>query len=195
MFDSEPIYFPGPDAFRAWLVEHHETERECVIGYFKAHTGKPSIRWAQAVREALCFGWIDGQVRSIDADRHSQRFTPRKSRRWSAVNVRLVAELEAEGRMTDAGRRAFAARDLDQVPYSTSDRPDRLPAELEDALPAAAKAFWEAAPPSYRKQCAFWITDAKRPETRQKRYAELVAACERGERVARFVSPARRPSK
>ena len=195
MFDSEPIYFPGPDAFRAWLVEHHATATECVIGYHKAHTGRPSIRWAEAVREALCFGWIDGQSRSLDDERHVQRFTPRKSRRWSAVNVKLVAELEAEGRMTEAGRRAFAARDPDQVPYSTSDRPDRLPAELEGALPPAARAFWDAAPPSYRKRCAFWIGEAKRPQTREKRYAELVAACERGERLARFTSPARRGAK
>jgi uncharacterized protein YdeI (YjbR/CyaY-like superfamily) len=193
VFDAEPIYFTGPAEFRAWLEAHHDSEPEVVIGYWKAKTGKPSIRWAEAVREALCFGWIDGQSRGIDDERHLQRFTPRKSRRWSAVNVKHVAELEAEGRMTEAGRRAFAARDLDQVPYSTSDRPDALPPALDARLRAGhpqAAAYWDAAPPSYRKTCAFWVTEAKRPETREKRYAELVEACGRGERLARFTRPA-----
>jgi uncharacterized protein YdeI (YjbR/CyaY-like superfamily) len=195
VFESEPIYFTGPEEFRRWLEEHHATATECVIGHWKAHTGRPSIRWAEAVREALCFGWIDGQSRSVDAERHVQRFTPRKSRRWSAVNVRLVEALEDEGRMTDAGRRAFAARDTSQVPYSTSDRPDRLPPEFDERLrrdhPRAA-AFWDTTPPSYRKMCAFWVSDAKRPETREKRFAELVEACTRGERLARYTVPARR---
>jgi uncharacterized protein YdeI (YjbR/CyaY-like superfamily) len=195
MFDSEPIYFTGPQEVRAWLEEHHATASELVVGYWKAQTGKPSIRWAEAVREALCFGWIDGQTRGIDDERHMQRFTPRKSRRWSAINVALVEELEAAGLMTDAGRRAFEARDTTQVPYSTSKRPDRLPPEWEERLRREhpqAVGFWDAAPASYRKMCAFWITDAKRAETREKRFAELVEACARGERLSRYVSPTRR---
>ena len=116
MFDGEPIFFRAAHEFRDWLERHHATATECVVGYWKAHTGKPSLRWADAVREALCFGWIDGQGRSIDDERHMQRFTPRKSRRWSAVNVALVAELEAAGLMTEAGRRAFAARDTSEEP-------------------------------------------------------------------------------
>ena len=101
MFDGEPIFFRAPHEFRGWLERHHATATECVVGYWKTHTGKPSLRWADAVREALRFGWIDGQGRSIDDERHMQRFTPRKSRRWSAVNVALVAELEAEGLALD----------------------------------------------------------------------------------------------
>jgi uncharacterized protein YdeI (YjbR/CyaY-like superfamily) len=97
--------------------------------------------------------------------------------------------------MTDAGRRAFAARDLDQEPYSTSKRPADLPSELDERLrrdPPAAAAYWDGAPPSYRKMCAFWIADAKRPETREKRFAELVEACGRGERLSRYARPGRR---
>ena len=182
----EPVFFASAAEFRAWLEEHHETAAEVWVGMHKARTGRPSPRWAELVREALCFGWIDGQGRRIDDASHMQRFTPRKSRRWSAVNVELVAQLEAAGLMRDAGRRAFAARDPDQVPYSTSRRPDRLPAEWEERLEGDARAFWDACPPSYRKSCAFWVTDAKRPETREKRFAELAAACARGERLARF---------
>jgi uncharacterized protein YdeI (YjbR/CyaY-like superfamily) len=194
VFDSQAIFFTGPEEFRAWLEEHHTTATECVVGYWKARTGKPSMRWAEAVREALCFGWIDGQGRSIDAERHEQRFTPRRSRRWSAVNVDLIAELEAQGRMTEAGRRAFAARDTSQAPYSTSKRPDRLPPEFDERLrrdhPQAA-AFWDATPPSYRKTCAFWVGEGKRSETRERRFAALVDACSRGERLSRFTGSGR----
>jgi uncharacterized protein YdeI (YjbR/CyaY-like superfamily) len=195
VFDSEPIYFTRPDELRAWLEAHHADETELVVGYWKASAGRPSIRWAEAVREALCFGWIDGQSRGIDDERHMQRFTPRKSRRWSAVNVALVEELEAAGLMREAGRRAFAARDMTQTPYSTSKRPAELPPEWDERLRSAhpeAAAYWDASPPSYRKRCTFWITEAKRPETREKRFAELVEACARGERLSRYVSPVRR---
>jgi uncharacterized protein YdeI (YjbR/CyaY-like superfamily) len=194
VFDSEAIFFPGPDEFRSWLEEHHATATECVVGYWKAHTRQPSMRWAEAVREALCFGWIDGQARSIDGERHVQRFTPRRSRRWSAVNVGHVAELEAQGRMTEAGRRAFAARDTSQAPYSTSKRPARLAGEFDERLrrdhPEAA-AFWDSTPPGYRKTCAFWVGEGKRPETRDRRFAQLVDACSRGERLSRFTSAPR----
>jgi uncharacterized protein YdeI (YjbR/CyaY-like superfamily) len=179
----DPIFFASPAEWRAWLQEHHATETEVWIGYWKVKTGKPSLRWEEAVAEALCFGWIDGQRRPVDDERSSQRFTPRKSRRWSAVNVRLVGELEAAGRMTDAGRRAFAGRDTTQVPYSTSDRPAALPPDLDARLPPDARAFWDATPPSYRKRIAFWITEAKRPETREKRLARLIAACQGGKRL------------
>jgi uncharacterized protein YdeI (YjbR/CyaY-like superfamily) len=179
----DPIFFSSPQEWREWLEAHHETETEVWVGMHKVHTGRPSVTWAQLVREALCFGWIDGQSKRIDADSHMQRFTPRKSRRWSAVNVRLVEELEAAGLMREAGRRAFEARDKTQKPYSTSDRPAELPTELDSRLPPEAKAFWDATPPSYRKTIAFWITEAKRPETRDKRLAQLIAACQRGERL------------
>jgi uncharacterized protein YdeI (YjbR/CyaY-like superfamily) len=193
--DGEPIFFASPAEWRAWLEANHATATEVWVGYHKAHTGRQSLTWALAVREALCFGWIDGIGKGIDDERHKQRFTPRKSRRWSAVNVALVAELEAAGLMRPAGRAAFEARDKTQVPYSTSKRPDRLPAEWDARLRAdhpAAAAFWDSAPASYRKAAAYWISEAKRDATKEKRFAELVAASERGERLPRFVSPVRR---
>ena len=186
MLDGDPIFFDSPAAFRAWLEEHHATEAEVWVGMYKASTGRQVLSWEQAVREALCFGWIDGIARRIDAERHKQRFTPRKSRRWSVVNVRHVAELEAAGLMTPAGRAAFDARDLTQAPYSTSDRPAALPPQWDARLRAEhpeAATFWDSTPPSYRKMTAFWLSEAKRSETKEKRFAKLVAACERGERL------------
>ncbi len=181
----EPLFFESPAEWRDWLEANHASESEVWVGMWKARTGRPSVTWARAVREALCFGWIDGQVRRIDDESHMQRFTPRKSRRWSAVNVALVEELEAAGLMRDAGRRAFEARDRTEEPYSVSKRPDQLPPELDARLRenAAAAAFWDASPPSYRKMAAFYVTSAKREETRRKRLADLIADSANGLRL------------
>jgi uncharacterized protein YdeI (YjbR/CyaY-like superfamily) len=181
----EPIFFESPATWRAWLEANHDSASEVWMGMWKARTGKSTVTWAEAVREALCFGWIDGQSRRIDDEAHMQRFTPRKSRRWSAINVALVDELEAAGLMHEAGRRAFAARDLSEEPYSVSKRPDRLPPELDARLRenAAAAAFWDASPPSYRKAAAFYVTSAKREETRDKRLAILIQDSANGLRL------------
>ena len=181
----EPVFFDSPAAWRDWLEANHDSASEIWVGMWKARTGRPTVTWSQAVREALCFGWIDGQSKRIDEESHMQRFTPRKSRRWSAVNVALVEELEAAGLMREAGRRAFAARDLDEEPYSTSKRPERLPPDLDARLRsnAAAAAFWDASPPSYRKQAAFWVTSAKREETRERRLSTLIEDSANGMRI------------
>jgi uncharacterized protein YdeI (YjbR/CyaY-like superfamily) len=181
----EPIFFESPGEWRAWLEANHATASEIWLGTWKARTRRPTVTWRQAVREALCFGWIDGQVRRINDESHMQRFTPRKSTRWSAVNVALFEELEAAGSMHEAGRRAFAARDLAEEPYSVSKRPDRLPPDLDAQLRenTAAAAFWDAAPPSYRKMAAFYVTNAKREETREKRLATLIADSANGLRL------------
>ncbi|MFV0407049.1 MAG: YdeI/OmpD-associated family protein [Propioniciclava sp.] len=176
----EPIFFASPADWRAWLAAHHATETHVWVGLYKKHLN-PGLTWETAVPEALCFGWIDGVVRRIDADSHQQRFTPRKrTSKWSAVNVRLIGELEAAGKMTAAGRAAFEARDPSAVPYSVSMRPDTFPPEWEAQLrsdPSAA-AYWDTCPPSYRKQYVFWVTDAKREQTREKQFALLLQACQ-----------------
>ena len=92
-----PVYFESSSAWRAWLEDHHATETEVWVGMWKAHTGRAVLTWEGAVREALCFGWIDGVGRRVDDERKAQRFTPRRSTTWSAKNVRMVAELEAAG--------------------------------------------------------------------------------------------------
>ncbi len=107
----KPIYFSSPQEFYDWLEENHETADEVYLGYWKKHTGKPSLTWSEAVDQALCFGWIDGRVNRIDEDRHMQRFTPRRpNSNWSNINVAKVERLVEEGRMRPAGLAAFALR-------------------------------------------------------------------------------------
>jgi uncharacterized protein YdeI (YjbR/CyaY-like superfamily) len=175
-----PIYFESPAAFRAWLEEHHETETEVWVGYFKKATGKQGMSWSQAVDEALCFGWIDGIAKRVDHERHQQRFTPRKpASNWSAINVGKVAALRAEGRMRPAGEAAFARRTDDRSNvYSFEQREDpRLEPEQQAQLEAdaAAWAYFQSKPPSYRRTAIWWVISAKRPETRARRLATLIA--------------------
>jgi uncharacterized protein YdeI (YjbR/CyaY-like superfamily) len=192
--DLRPVFFASPAELRAWLEQHHDSERELIVGYYKKGVDKPTLTWPQSVDEALCFGWIDGVRRRIDDDRYCIRFTPRKTRStWSAVNIARVPELVAAGRMTEAGLRAFEARTADNSAVYSYDTKD--PGQLDAAQLAAIQAdpaaweFWERQPPSYRKAVLHWITTAKKPETRDKRLATLISDSRAGRRIAAFSRP------
>jgi uncharacterized protein YdeI (YjbR/CyaY-like superfamily) len=194
---SEPIYFASPAEFRAWLEEHHETETEVWVGMWKKATGKQGLNWAQAVDEALCFGWIDGIAKRVDGERHKQRFTPRKpTSNWSAINIANVERLRSEGRMRPAGEAAFARRRDDRTAvYSHEQRmnPEFAPeeqAQLEGD--AEAWSYWSARPPSYRRQATWWVISAKRPETRARRLATLIADCAAGRTIKPLTLQAKR---
>jgi len=108
---AKPIYFRGQAEFRKWLEKHHDTKTEQFIGFYKKSSGKTGITYQEALDVALCFGWIDGVVRSIDADSYMHRFTPRKpASHWSNVNVRRFGELAAAKQVAAAGHAAFARR-------------------------------------------------------------------------------------
>jgi uncharacterized protein YdeI (YjbR/CyaY-like superfamily) len=193
---SEPIYFESPAAFRAWLEQHHETATEVWVGYWKKATGKQGMSWAQAVEEALCFGWIDGIAKRVDDERHRQRFTPRKpTSNWSAINVANVERLRAEGRMRPAGEAAYARRRDDKTAiYSHEQRKNpQLEPEEQAQLEANAEAwaYWQAKPPSYRRPATWWVISAKKPETRARRLATLIADSAAG-RTIKPLTPQRK---
>ena len=187
-------FFEDAGAWRAWLEEHHAEEREVWVGYHKRATGRPSITWPESVDQALCFGWIDGVRKSLDADRYTIRFTPRKPRSvWSKVNVERARELIDGGLMHPAGRAAFDARDEARSGvYSFEQRQDpRLTAEQEATLRADAAA-WEwftRAAPSYRRAATWWVISAKREDTRVRRLGQLIEASRQG----RTIPPLTRP--
>jgi uncharacterized protein YdeI (YjbR/CyaY-like superfamily) len=192
----EPIFFATPADWRAWLEEHHDTERELLVGFRKRGSGRASITWPESVDEALCFGWIDGVRRRLDDDSYTIRFTPRRARStWSAVNVARVKELEAEGRMHPAGLAAFARRSDDRTAIYSYEQ--RRTAELGEAYEAelradpAAWAYFAAQPPSYRRAAAHWVTSAKREETRRRRLAQLVADSAQGRPIGPLTRPPR----
>ena len=175
----KPRFFATPDEFRAWLEENHESESEVVVGFYKKPTGRPSLTWTESVREALCFGWIDGVRRRIDDDSYSIRFTPRKrGSNWSLVNVRHVEELTRAGRMHPAGIEAFEARTPEKTGvYTYENRHEaKLSPEHEEQFQANERAweFFQAQPPGYRQTAIFWVVSAKREETRARRLATLI---------------------
>lgn len=97
-----------PAAFRNWLRRNHQKKAEIWLVQFKKSTGKPSIDYSAAVEEAICFGWIDSSIKSIDAERYATRFTPRRpGSNWTDGNKALARRLAAEGRLTEAGRKAL----------------------------------------------------------------------------------------
>jgi uncharacterized protein YdeI (YjbR/CyaY-like superfamily) len=175
---SEPIFFASPQEFYDWLEKHHETETEVYVGIYKAHTGKRAMSWSESVDQALCFGWIDGNVNTIDEDRYMQRFTPRKpGSNWSKVNVEKVAKLMEAGLMRPAGLAAFERRrdDLTGV-YSYEEAAEGLPPEYESRLRAneAAAEYFDSRPPWYRRTATYLVMSAKREETRLKRLERLI---------------------
>jgi uncharacterized protein YdeI (YjbR/CyaY-like superfamily) len=183
-----PTFFADAQAFRAWLAMHAATAAELLVGFHKVGSGQPCMRWSESVDEALCFGWIDGRRQSIDDGTYSIRFTPRKaSSIWSVVNIAKMDKLRAQGKMTPAGEAAFALRVAAKsgiYAHERSDVPVLLDAERERfQQDAAAWAYFQAAPPGYRKLMLHWITKAKREQTRSKRLAQLVQACAAGERL------------
>jgi uncharacterized protein YdeI (YjbR/CyaY-like superfamily) len=188
MSEERPArYFTDPEQWRAWLVKHHESETELWIGFWKVHTGHPTMSNAQAVDEALCFGWIDAQMTSVDGDRWRKRFTPRKpDSTWSNVNLRRFAELEAQGRVTPAGVAAYRNRkEGKQGIYAYENETRELPEEYAALLAGdpEALAFWQSARPSYRKVVVSWVVSAKRQETRDRRMRELLDDCRAGRLV------------
>lgn len=175
----EPIFFPTPEEFRAWLEENHQTADEIMVGFYKKKAGKPSMTWAQSVDQALCFGWIDGKGRSLGDEAHTIRFTPRRPRsNWSAINIAKVAKLTEEGRMRPVGLAAFEKREeARSAVYSYEQRHLAALTEEHQAEFKADPGAWEwfqAAAPSYRKAAIFWVTSAKREETVAKRLRRLI---------------------
>lgn len=180
-------FFKTPADFRQWLAENHQEESELWVGYFKKATGKPSITWPESVDEALCFGWIDGIRKSIDAERYKIRFTPRRpGSKWSAVNIRRVKELIELGRMAPAGLAAFEKRtEKRSRTYSYEQKIVKLAAEFEQQLQAhpAAHEFFQQLAPSYRKASIHWVMSAKKAETRQRRLDILIRSCAAKEKI------------
>lgn len=193
-----PRFFRSSAELERWLVAHHETESEIVLGFYKVGSGTKGVTYREALDLALAYGWIDAVRKSIDDARWMIRFTPRKKTSiWSATNIARVAELEAEGRMKPAGRRAFAARSEARSRVYSYER--ATPAALTAAERAAfekKKRAWEfftKVAPSYQRVATHWVVSAKKPETRARRLAQLIACSAAGERLPHLTP--RRPNK
>jgi uncharacterized protein YdeI (YjbR/CyaY-like superfamily) len=183
-----PRFFATPEKFRAWLAKNHGNAQELLVGFYKKGSGKRSIDWPQSVDEALCFGWIDGVRRSLGEESYTIRFTPRRaSSIWSSVNIRRIEALKEMGRMMPAGLAAYERRSHDRSSiYAYEQRATAKLAPPETrafkAIPDAWKFFSKVAP-SYRHKVLYWITSARKPETRKSRLARLIAISALGKKL------------
>lgn len=176
-----PVYYPAnSSAWRKWLEKHHDKEDAVWVVFYNKASGKRSITWSEAVDVALCFGWIDSKKIKIDEDTAHQFFSRRKPlSTWSKINKEKVERLTQEGLMTEAGYRSVRVAQ-ENGSWNVLDSVEELivPKDLEKALKAhkGASVFFQSLSKTTRKMMLQWLVMARKPETREKRVAEIASA-------------------
>jgi len=168
--------------WRTWLGRHHASSPGVWLVFYKNHTGIESIPYEDAVREALCFGWIDSLIKRLDDNRYARKITPRQpTSKWSAINRKRWTEVKASGRLTPAGLAAAPTGNTYAPRPAIPDLPDYIAAAFK-TNPKAWKYFQELAP-GYRRHFVAWIHTAQRTETREKRIRESIALLAVGQKL------------
>ena len=182
--DERPeLYFPEDTVWRKWLEKNHTNYPQGVYLIFhKVEVETPSMRWEEAVKVALCYGWIDSTVKSLGKGKRKQYFCPRNPKStWSALNKNYISELNKEGLMHASGWKSIEIA-KENGKWSEMDHVENLilPEDLQKAFNANEMAFenYENFAPSYRKSYLSWLHNAKRDTTRKKRIKEIVQLCE-----------------
>jgi uncharacterized protein YdeI (YjbR/CyaY-like superfamily) len=165
--------------WRNWLAQNHDREQEVWLVYFKAKRDKTNIDYESSVEEGLCFGWVDSIIQKIDEETYARKFNPRRmDRKWSETNKRRVIKVIHEGRMTEAGmaKVTFDVSEVDTGKPKPKRPAVQMPEKMEKALksrPGLWEAFQKVAP-SYRRNYVLWLSDAKKPETFERRLQILI---------------------
>ena len=182
------IAFASQAKWESWLADHHETSSGIWLKFAKKASGIPSVVYAEALDVALCYGWIDGQLKRLDVTWYMQRFTPRRARsKWSKINCAKVQTLIEQGKMKPAGQRQIELAKADgrwDAAYDsprTATVPDDFAAALTKNKKAAA--FFATLTGTNRYAILYRIQDAKRPETRQRRVMAFVEMLAEGRKV------------
>jgi uncharacterized protein YdeI (YjbR/CyaY-like superfamily) len=176
----ESTYASDRQIWREWLATNHRTASGIWLIYYKVKSTTPSIQYSEAVKEALCFGWIDSKVQSLDSDRYRQIFTPRKPKSvWSKLNKQYIEELIELGLMTEVGLAKIEAAKQDGS-WFTLDEVEALtiPGDLQQALELndIANRNFAAFSNSTKKTILYWINSARRAETRLRRIEQTIGA-------------------
>lgn len=173
------LEFPERDHWRMWLENNHATEKDAWLIVYKKAYHHEGLALADAVEEALCFGWIDGTLNRVDEKRFALRFSPRKRNSiWSVSNIERVQKLAEEGKMTQAGlSKVSEAKENGQ--WEAAIRREQvkiIPEELEKALQEinGALSAYQALPSSRKKRYIYWLQSAKRNETKLKRIQKII---------------------
>ena len=181
------LYFPQHKAWRSWLEVNHKNYPQGVfLIFYKVAHNTPSMRWEEAVRVALCFGWIDSTVKRMGPDKRRQYFCPRNPKStWSRLNKQYIKELEDADLIHESGYKLIEiAKETGTWTAMDDVENGIIPKDLEDAFINNSIAFknYQAFAPSYRKSYLSWLHSAKRDATREKRILEIVRLCEHGQK-------------
>lgn len=184
----EELYIANRNDWRAWLSKNHASEKDVWLIYCKKHTGKPSILYDESVEEALCFGWIDGIMKRVDAEKCARKFMPRKSRsKWAESNKKRAEKMIREGKMTEAGMAKIEDAKKNGEWFKSHVRPKELvvPVFIEEALRKNRKAYenFNGLAIGYKRMYVAWISSAKREETQKKRIAEAIGLLEQNKKL------------
>ncbi len=174
------------EEWRKWLEERHSDTDEIWLVYYKKHTNKATVSYAESVEEALCFGWIDGIKKRIDDERYTHRFTPRrKGSKWSPKNIATAERMIATGKMAPAGSNAFEQRKEYDEPASGEFVKDTLAPQYEELLKKNKTAWtnFNNLPRSHKKNYILWLNSAKKDATKLKRINEAIELLEKNKNL------------
>ncbi|WKD84779.1 hypothetical protein KCTC32516_00113 [Polaribacter huanghezhanensis] len=183
MVEKPLLYFKHQTEWRLWLEENHTNYKGVFLIFYKVENKEASMRWEEAVKVALCFGWIDSTVKSLGNGKRKQAFGPRNEKSvWSALNKKYIKELLKDNLMHPSG--------LDKIKtgkqngsWTALDAVEKgiIPEDLQQIFNVNFIAFknYQNFAPSYRKSYLYWLHQAKREATREKRITEIILLCER----------------
>ena len=181
------LYFPCDVEWREWLHQNHTTTQGVYLIFYKVESKTPSMRWEEAVKVALCYGWIDSTVKSLGNGKRRQYFCPRKPKSvWSKLNKTYIIALEKQGLMHESGKQVIERAKKDGA-WTLLDAVEEgiIPDDLQRAFQKSKTAYtnYQNFAPSYRKSYLYWLNQAKREETRQKRIKEIILLCEANQKT------------
>ncbi|RED46040.1 YdeI/OmpD-associated family protein [Seonamhaeicola aphaedonensis] len=181
MNDFPELYFERDTDWYDWLLTNHKKEKGVYLIFYKLELNIPTMRWEEAVKVALCFGWIDSTVKSLGNGKRRQYFCKRNYKsNWSALNKRYIKELEGSGLIHESGYKSIEiAQQNGSWSFMDDIEKGFIPDDLQAAFDKNPKAFenFQNFSKSYRKGYLSWVYSAKRPETKRKRISEVIKLC------------------
>ena len=182
MIKKPQLYFKTDTEWRNWLSKNHDKSNGVYLILYKVDNDKPSMRWEEAVKVALCFGWIDSTVKSLGNGKRQQYFCPRKPKSvWSALNKRYIEELSANNLIHESGLKSIKTA-KENGSWTSLDDVENLvvPTNLQVEFDKNYTAFknFQSFAPSYKKSYLYWLNQAKRETTKENRIKEIIKLCE-----------------
>jgi len=180
--DIPELYFERDVDWYDWLLQNHDQHKAVYLIFYKLETGMPTMRWEEAVKVALCFGWIDSTVKSLGNGKRRQYFSPRNPKsNWSALNKTYITELEAQGLIQESGWKLINLAKSTGTWTAMDDVENGIiPDDLQAAFDANLKAFenYSSFSKGYQKSYLSWLNAAKRDTIRKKRITEIIRLCD-----------------